>query len=96
MYLQVILQVYFICSLKLLMYTTVLRVRAHYNFKDNYFNYIEVSIQLKFNYGTLSHKMKWFNWVSHFIYKNLLFFPERKIFLSPFLGDLLKIFLDTT
>lgn len=40
--------------------------------------------------------MKWFNWVSRFIYKNLLFSPERKIFLSPFLGDLLKIFLDTT
>lgn len=55
-----------------------------------------LEFQLKFNYGTLSHKMKWFNWVSHFIYKNLLFFPERKIFLSPFLGDLLKIFLDTT
>lgn len=47
MYLQVILQVYFICSLKLLMYTTVLRVRAHYNFKDNYFNYIGVSTKVK-------------------------------------------------
>lgn len=46
MYLQVILQVYFICSLKLLMYTTVLHVRAHYNFKDNYFNYIEVSTKV--------------------------------------------------
>lgn len=55
-----------------------------------------MEFQLKFNYGTLSHKMKWFNWVSRFIYKNLLFSPERKIFLSPFLGDLLKIFLDTT
>lgn len=52
-----------------------------------------MEFQLKFNYGTLSHKMKWFNWVSRFIYKNLLFFPERKIFLSPFLGNLLKIFL---
>lgn len=31
---------------KLLMNTTVLRVRAHYNFKDNYFNYIGVSTKV--------------------------------------------------
>lgn len=34
-------------SIFYLQYTTVLCVRAHYNFKDNYFNYIGVSTKVK-------------------------------------------------